>query len=1032
MRASLARPPGKSYLLRNIGIGPMGLLDGLGDRVGHRRARGRPEGASKPPCEGGGPDRADAATAPVVQNIHQQGSGNVAVTARQSSVNITIGSRAKLTLVRRHASGGRPRSELDLLRAEVAAVPLVGREKELGELEAWLEKDEPVSVHAIVGGAGSGKTRLALELCRRAEDRGWQAGFVSADEIERFAEHEPIDAWDRDGPALVVVDYAARSARSLNRVLRGLVGRPQAHKVRFLVLERHAEREGGWWAELRRIEGSSEDAVLDWFTGTVPRQLASLREPAERQAILEGTLQALSRYSLRKNVPELPPPGSDPAFERALAEPGADRAPLFLVMAALFTAEAGLATALALGRLDLALWLAIRERDRLAALAKHRGVDPEFLPHLVARITLSRGLSRDALDAVIREEREALGIEEGAVLERVHRALTDALPVRRDGGAESLGFLEPDLLGETFCLLVLTRPGFDAAAQRRLVARCAEADLRATAQQLVLICQDFARELPKSEARAELERRHPEFARLPGWLGERNPALVWLRALAEGIMSPSALHEIVGQFPPQTLLLSDLAASSTIRIINLIERQDKHILPFAMTLILATAYVNAVFRLNATQEHEKALLYSDGGVAFLRPLAEVDPPHFGAFLVALLVNRADALQSLGRHEQALLAVKEAERFVSESGRLSPDERLKSYVSVQSALSSCLAAMGDVEEALDVSHRLAEVIQSLLAKRHAFCLSKFADILHNLATNFARCGRIEDAISVFVRAEGIYHSLALQWPDQFMIDLARCLSNLAEAHWRRGDCELSICRYEEALSLHSNMSSGPVGQMHFAELSLTISRKLAAMKRFNEAMVNVNSSIEYMEKMIKYNAWVAGALAEAYDVKATLLADMGHNEEALAFAKKALTTFESMPLRERCTRRREWAQILSNLGSAYLGVECAVAACRPLRRALALERLLQMEGDPYAEVMSAGTLAMLGGAMRMLGRTKEAFALTTKAITKVAQDCDKFAVWERKSLEQLRAQYLAVAADAGKNVDQKTIARIEAMLRRGEA
>jgi Ni2+-binding GTPase involved in maturation of urease and hydrogenase len=44
-----------------------------------------------------------------------------------------------------------------------------------------------VAVRCVTGEGGSGKTRLAIELCELAEGAGWDAGFVTFDELTRFA-----------------------------------------------------------------------------------------------------------------------------------------------------------------------------------------------------------------------------------------------------------------------------------------------------------------------------------------------------------------------------------------------------------------------------------------------------------------------------------------------------------------------------------------------------------------------------------------------------------------------------------------------------------------------------------------------------------------------------------------------------------------------------------------------------------------------------------------------------------------------------
>jgi hypothetical protein len=56
--------------------------------------------------------------------------------------------------------------ELDILAPTAGAPPLLGREPMLADLHAWLNDAADMSVHALIGEAGSGKTRLALELCR--------------------------------------------------------------------------------------------------------------------------------------------------------------------------------------------------------------------------------------------------------------------------------------------------------------------------------------------------------------------------------------------------------------------------------------------------------------------------------------------------------------------------------------------------------------------------------------------------------------------------------------------------------------------------------------------------------------------------------------------------------------------------------------------------------------------------------------------------------------------------------------------------
>ena len=51
-----------------------------------------------------------------------------------------------------------------------------------------------VSIRVLTGRAGSGKTRLALELCDAAVEQDWDAGFVTHRELVRFGA-SPGDEW---------------------------------------------------------------------------------------------------------------------------------------------------------------------------------------------------------------------------------------------------------------------------------------------------------------------------------------------------------------------------------------------------------------------------------------------------------------------------------------------------------------------------------------------------------------------------------------------------------------------------------------------------------------------------------------------------------------------------------------------------------------------------------------------------------------------------------------------------------------------
>src|SRR5205814_2456426 len=62
---------------------------------------------------------------------------------------------------RRRRAPGEPPRELDLLVPEAGNLPLIGRQDLFAELQAWIDDEVDISVHALIGRARTGKTRLA-------------------------------------------------------------------------------------------------------------------------------------------------------------------------------------------------------------------------------------------------------------------------------------------------------------------------------------------------------------------------------------------------------------------------------------------------------------------------------------------------------------------------------------------------------------------------------------------------------------------------------------------------------------------------------------------------------------------------------------------------------------------------------------------------------------------------------------------------------------------------------------------------------
>jgi len=154
---------------------------------------------------------------------------------------------------------------------------LVGRDRECDQLAAFLRSGTKFSWWLVTGPAGSGKSRLALDLCLGARP-DWNAGFLSrADEYRGWSHFRP------ERPTLIVVDYVASRATDASTMLLQLsrsVGY-LPHPVRVLFLERD---EGSWWSRLLRKDSHSEAAELAACQHDEPLRLGPLR-PSDLFAI---------------------------------------------------------------------------------------------------------------------------------------------------------------------------------------------------------------------------------------------------------------------------------------------------------------------------------------------------------------------------------------------------------------------------------------------------------------------------------------------------------------------------------------------------------------------------------------------------------------------------------------------------------------------------------------------------------------------------------------------------------------------------
>lgn len=681
----------------------------------------------------------------VQQTVGERGIG-VQVSGDGNTVTVYSG-LAELALVRKHLRKAVPKMELELFRVDLRATTLVGRDDERADLGEWLASDREVSVRCITGRAGAGKTRLAIELCDHAERVGWTAGFAQYQQFPEFMKHAATWRWNR--PTLVIVDYAAALARDLRAWLE-ILARPEVQsggdKLRLLLLERHAERELGWWAELLRQVSFSDPAPDELTDPLEPIRLKSLSSVEERRSLLAEAMWLAGKIANIQPVPRPPAPGANLDFDRRLGDDTINNEPLYLMMAGAQAIRTGAPTALALTRIDLAERVASREHLRLNRLASQWSVPETLFSHLTMCVTLQGGCSAAQALQLVQEEQRAMGFPEAAPATVLVNRLAEALPML--SGVE-IDAVRPDLIGEAFMLQGLGEHRRLPNTQIEILERAWRRADRKVAATLVRTAQDYAH-------------------------GDADHcSVVWLQHLINQMEDLPALRALAGELPEHTLALRELAAIVDRRVKDALDVRvlnEPELRP-----LLGSVYNSLARRLYALGRPEPAMAAAAEAVKLCRDLAAQRPDAFRGNLAISLNSLAVAMTALGQPAPALAAAQEAVAILRELAARRPDAFRPNLAASLNSLAIMLSAQGRREAALEAAEEAVVLYRGLAARRPVAFRPDLAASLNTLANRLNDLGQPELALVAAEEAVAICRELATQGPDTFRSDLALTLA-----------------------------------------------------------------------------------------------------------------------------------------------------------------------------------------------------------------------------------------------------------------
>ncbi len=213
-----------------------------------------------------------------------------------------VGDRPELVIPRLFTRTAAPRTAENapstLLRPEYGVVPFTGQAGHLADLRSWATDSAACSARLVVGPGGSGKTRLARELCDALVRDNWLAGIAHGQAPAVEIRHTA----GIDKPLLVVVDDVETRTDQLVALATALGERSAVRDApaRLLLLGRSA---GDW---LRSLARHTDPRVRELFQPLVEHSVVTLTD-ADRQEQFTAARAAFAE-ALDRPVPAAPLP----------------------------------------------------------------------------------------------------------------------------------------------------------------------------------------------------------------------------------------------------------------------------------------------------------------------------------------------------------------------------------------------------------------------------------------------------------------------------------------------------------------------------------------------------------------------------------------------------------------------------------------------------------------------------------------------------------------------------------------------------
>ncbi|OLO49126.1 hypothetical protein BKH31_01200 [Actinomyces oris] len=873
---------------------------------------------------------------------------------------------------------------LQMIQTRYGVVPFCSR-PEYRELKEWAVgtakssgRKPDVSVAVLTGAGGTGKTRMAAQLCHDLEVLGWYTGFVPAKSVMENDELAYLAELTTE--LLVVVDYAEESRQEqLAALLRALRGRRSP--TRIVLTARGID---SWWEDFR--EELESDGIQ------LGRGLVKELEPRPDPVLLyRQAVRGFSKVINGVNPPEvaIPEHAGDTALDIVLRswlavvddggmqDPQSER-----------SVERGSRSARASNpnardslydrvlRLEFNRWRTFPELQDISLIHLRR------IAATLSLLVPDVGQVDDVLSRLLEWRDEHLRRSRLAEL-----LSTTLLRSAGDGGVS----LRPDPVAEH---LVLSVFGHDPDQVDAVlpgdpldVPGVNESDAsEATVTRAVMLGQQ-AQNLSQVITRAASQDRESA-VRLAHHVLKACPHL-WSSALevalAQGGPFVGALEHLIesgAELPCAEIQSAIPLGHSTLRGVALAAMQRMEA-PSERDPVKRAIYLDHLAnRLSDAGRSVEALEAAQEAVGLFRELVENSPEDHVPGLAGSLNNLANILSGLGRSGEALEVSQEAAGLYRELAQASPAAYTPDLALSLNNLASNLSAVGQDQEALEVAQETVRLRRALVEVWPETYTPGLATSLGNLAMFLSAVGQEREALVVVEETVRLRWALVEVWPEVYTSDLAISLDSLATILSRLGRRNEGLVVAREAVRLFRNLVEvSPAAYTPNLALSLSnLSNSLPEVGLLPEALVVAREAVGLYRELAEASPAVhMPNLAMSLNNLGRILTEVGLVPEALGVAREAVGLYRELAEASPAVHTPHLAMSLRYLGNILKEAERRDEAVAVVREAVGLYRDL-VEAYPAAHTPDlARSLSNLAGVLAEEGRVREALVVVWEAV-----------------------------------------------------